>query len=183
MNKIKDINLKISEMQSWLNKSNGFLEKKEDEISQVLEKKEREPVLISNYLERLGIDYRGYSNIEEILIDDKLSDEIKVFLLTICATGQSINENTSKFALEGYLLFLAQNYEIEFANIVAYILFDEFGESKFLDQFIQFILLNTDFDGSVGLINPLRNSIDESEISEWKYRNTYSSKLFLSHLN
>ncbi|MCT7814657.1 MAG: hypothetical protein N4Q88_02695, partial [Lactobacillus iners] len=86
----------------------------------------------------------------------------------------------NQFVLEGYLLFLGKRYEIKLATIVAYVLLEKYGISKLLTQFIQFLILNTDFDGSVGIINPLRNTISDDIYPIWKYGNTYFSYLFLA---
>jgi len=89
-------------------------------------------------------------------------------------------EGINQFILEGYLLFLGKRYEIKLATIVAYVLLEKYGISKLLTQFIQFLILNTDFDGSVGIINPLRNTISDDIYPIWKYGNTYFSYLFLA---
>lgn len=80
------------------------------------------------------------------------------------------------------MLFLGKRYEIKLATIVAYVLLEKYGISKLLTQFIQFLILNTDFDGSVGIINPLRNTISDDIYPIWKYGNTYFSYLFLANV-
>lgn len=171
MNKNKDVTVEVVHIKNWLNKHENVLDKEDLQILNILNK-----TSFSEFQDNLGYKL-NHRKLEDIIIDNSLSDEDKVsYIVALKDNVEGINQ----FILEGYLLFLGKRYEIKLATIVAYVLLEKYGISKLLTQFIQFLILNNDFDGSVGIINPLRNTISDDIYPIWKYGNTYFSYLFLA---
>lgn len=167
------MNNEIVKMETWLKGKNNLLKEEDKQFAGRLKQISFEN---KDKISNLENSNKKIENLENILLDKGSSDVDKVYLLM---NSKSFNRN----ALEGYLLFLGQNYELRLASIIASLILKKYGKSSFLDQYIQFLRLNTETDGSVGIINPLRNNINNNDILEWKVQNTYFSLVFFKLYN
>ncbi|MDR2661053.1 MAG: hypothetical protein LBC17_03370 [Lactobacillaceae bacterium] len=103
--------------------------------------------------------------------------ENKFFKLFIAAN--SSKDDKYEHILYSLLIYGVQKYSIPIASISAYLLAQK-NNQKAVDDFVEFLKLNQDDDGSIGLINPF-NDVEQNEkdIKKWKINNTLFASLII----
>ncbi|MBP2057517.1 hypothetical protein J2Z60_000688 [Lactobacillus colini] len=166
----------IIKLKEWLALHNNLLTDEDNELSEILKEDKADESLFTSILNKIKMPK---ANLEEILMSDSLSAKDKTEYLVYWSVANKDINDINRPILEGYLLFLSQEYLIQFSSIVAYILLKKYGKTDFLNQFSQFLKLNIDYDGSIGILNPLRESLKGDNITNWKFKNTYFGYMFL----
>ncbi len=114
------------------------------------------------------------------LFDNSIDIEAKVLMFIKSLQGKEIS--TQDGAIEGFLMFLAQEYQIFLLCLLAGTMKENLN-SQTIDQISEFLALNQSSGGFVGLINPLNNnSASGSELREWRFLNTAASVSFLENV-
>ncbi len=109
-----------------------------------------------------------------VMNDQRKSIEQKTYYTL--AYVNSIREDLSMNMLSGLLLYLVQQYRIDLANLVALELLNFTQGHIHIKNYLSFLALNQDNDGSIGVINPLKSSITEDSLTiKWKRINTLST--------
>lgn len=127
-----------------------------------------------------------------ILGDAKVDFNIKKLQLlndcnkTLFSLASLENEADSELVqnyLSGLLIYLARNYKINLASLVATNIYKKIGSISLLNNYTEFLFLNMREDGAIGVLNPLnKNQFSESEYQKWQYANTIFSYVYLKQV-
>lgn len=151
-------------------------------------------VIDNNHYQNLYIKYllgkkidQGQVNLGGYTLNEFSKDtdplEVKVFKVLLQFANDSISW---KHFIDGLLINLVQLYNIPLAVTVALAIFQKTkSKDNFLidKQFQEFLILNQDDDGSIGVLNPRnKNKLSAKETQEWKFRNTLYGLIYLDQV-
>lgn len=150
-------------------------QKQSDSIKQIVELPKLSYIEKQYYLSLLGKDQVEF----DIGKLKSLSDFDKT-LFSLASLENKANDELVQNYLSGLLIYLARNYKIEFASLVATTIYEKFGKLPLLDNYTEFLFLNMQENGAIGVLNPLnKNIFSEVDFQKWQYTNTAFSYIYL----
>ncbi|WP_297952713.1 hypothetical protein [uncultured Lactobacillus sp.] len=130
------------------------------------------------YLAILG-DAKIDFNIKQL----QLLDDCNKTLFSLASLENEADSELVQNYLSGLLIYLARNYKINLASLVATNIYKKIGSIPLLNNYTEFLFLNMQEDGTIGVINPLnKNQFSESEYQKWQYANTIFSYVYLKQV-
>ncbi|MGD8198966.1 hypothetical protein [Lacticaseibacillus paracasei] len=130
-------------------------------------------------------DIQNKSISEILLSNSSLEKKTLQFINTL------LNDNGENYSPEisGFLMFLAQEYQIPLICLTVILLLD-FIDTDTLRNVVDFLALNQGNDGHIGLINPLKDlTLSHKELLTWKINNSlftfllFQNEQFLALIN
>lgn len=150
-------------------------QKQSDSIKQIVKLPKLSYIEKQYYLSLLGKDQVEF----DIGKLKSLSDFDKT-LFSLASLENKANDELVQNYLSGLLIYLARNYKIEFASLVATTIYEKFGKLSLLDNYTEFLFLNMQENGAIGVLNPLnKNTFSEVDFQKWQYTNTAFSYIYL----
>lgn len=130
-------------------------------------------------------DIQNKSISEILLSNSSLEKKTLQFINTL------LNDSGENYSPEisGFLMFLAQEYQIPLICLTVILLLD-FIDTDTLRNVVDFLALNQGNDGHIGLINPLKDlTLSHKELLTWKINNSlftfllFQNEQFLALIN